>query len=433
MNNQNHILHYLKEISISKTFTKQGELEFFTLLHQLGRENWLIIIETLFRSKRSHLNFLTKLNEKRSFKKLNYLFTNIHKSLLTVKILRDIADEEFSNKPDIEIINEIIKDLPDEMLFSEIPRGRVSLRSDPLFILLQNYTIVRLDHFFSYDLFVEFETFYQENLCKSNRWPKKLKKEFQTRYRRNLLTLDQMRNKFATGNLKLVVTISKNYLKSNIPWADVIQEGNLGLLKAIEKYDYRTGNRFSTYAIWWIKQSIVRALIEKGNTIRIPLHLIDSYNKIKKIMIQHFSANNRFPDLSVISAEANIPLEKINKIFEYLNIEFVSLNAPVNRKSDDSQILYEEVVEDHSNVDPLKRLETDFIVAFIQENLDKLTEMQRKVLMLRYGFEEEHFFTLEEIGIQYNLSRERIRQIQEKALIKLRSLIKKSNRLLRNE
>jgi len=259
---------------------------------------------------------------------------------------------------------------------------------------------------------------------------KSLIDDFENIYRVHLSEIDELKNKFAIANLKLVVSVSKYYMKSSLPWGDVIQEGNIGLLRAIEKFDYKTGNRFSTYGIWWIRQSIVRAIIEKAGIIRIPLHLIDGYNKIKKVILNYINLKHQFPEIDEISKETGIPEAKINKILSYLNLEVISLSTPVGNKFSDNPIRFEDVIEDFNNEDPLKRLEDEFIVSFIQEHLDKLNPMEKTVLELRYGFGNGDSMTLEEIGNRYKLSRERIRQIQEKALVKLRGLIKKDRKIL---
>ncbi|MBN2694631.1 sigma-70 family RNA polymerase sigma factor [bacterium] len=475
MLDENQIQGYLRKIGASDIFSREEELSFFLNVDREASKMWDFVIQQAYSKKNIFDDVILFIQKKRTLRKQINIFQLLYRENLCLKtvceFIKNYKTTSTKDKKTVENHDETVKDLnkktgknSDKYSFL-INNPLFEKNEKPMFFdqlfLSENtelnvvqfvqkykteYSALKMHSFFRkilllmlkkefdsiliYNFFAEFKTIYENELLKHNKIPEKRYEEFKNRFLDPLITIDLMRNDFASANLKLVVNIAKQYGKSTIPFPDLIQEGNIGLLRAIEKFDYRTGNRFSTYAIWWIKQSIVRAIIEKGNTIRIPLHMIDSYNKIKKIILEFLNEQNRLPEVDEISERGTFDTDRIHKVLEYLNVEFVSLDSPIGKRFDENPILYEDIVEDQSNIDPLKKLEQDFIRDFIKENLDKLSEMQRRVLILRYGFDDEGSLTLDQIGTLYNLSRERIRQIQEKALLKLKNLIGKNRKML---
>ena len=428
-----NINKYLEEIGRISIYTKEEENRFFKELEKKALVLWNFIFECIYDNEKLH-SVVVDIFTTRTTKAVLELIKLFNRKKITIDYLNSLLimikekEEEVERKAEIRYRDDIIRDIKK---FNNIKELRAFYKNkDLIFHFIEDSVIFLLDNLFYFDGFIEFKIVLQDNI-KDKKLLKNCKiKDFENIFIKTLLEIDQIKNKFATANLKLVVSVSKYYMKSSLPWGDIIQEGNIGLLRAIEKFDYKTGNRFSTYAIWWIRQSIVRAIIEKAGVIRIPLHLIDGYNKIKRVILKYINLKNRFPEPDEITEETGISNVKINKILSYINLEVVSLNSPAGDRFSDNPIRFEDIIEDNSNEAPLKKLEDEFIALFMKEHLDKLGEMERTVLQLRYGFEDGEAMTLEEIGNRYNLSRERIRQIQEKGLVKLRGLIKKNSKIL---
>ncbi len=228
---------------------------------------------------------------------------------------------------------------------------------------------------------------------------------------------ESAKNTIINSNLRLVVYVAKMYTNRGISFEDLIQEGNLGLLKAIEKFDPDLGYKFSTYAFWWIKQAMTRTLANSGRTIRLPVHVVESlnaYNKTENILIDRL---NRMPTHEEIASEMGIPLEKVIELSKY-NTEIISLDVPVGEDQDSdlgSFIPSDEKTPDEKTFDKMLPEEVD---RAIEES--RLTQREKEVLMYRFGFYTGRPLTLEEVGKKYNVTRERIRQIEAKALIKLK-------------
>ncbi len=439
MLDENQIQGYLRKIGTSDIYSREEELSFFLNVDREASKMWDFIIQQIYSRKGIFDDVLLFVQKKRTLKKQIHIFQILYRETLFLKdILEFLKNYKNSNKGEIPLFfdNFFLEENLELNAVQFVQKYKLSYSPLKIHGFFRKILLLMLkkgfDSILLYNFFAEFKTIYEKELLQHNKIPEKRYEEFKNRFLDPLITIDLIRNDFASANLKLVVNIAKQYGKSNIPFPDLIQDGNIGLLRAIEKFDYKTGNRFSTYAIWWIRQSIVRAIIEKGNTIRIPLHMIDTYNKIKKIILEFLNEKNRLPEVEEISERGTFDTDKIHRVLEYLNVEFVSLDSPIGKRFDDNPILYEDIVEDQSNIDPLKKLEQEFIRDFIKENLDKLSEMQRRVLVLRYGFDDEGSLTLDQIGNLYNLSRERIRQIQEKALLKLKNIIGKNKKMLRD-
>ncbi len=227
------------------------------------------------------------------------------------------------------------------------------------------------------------------------------------------------RNDFVKANLRLVVSIARRFNHGRMALADLIQEGNLGLLKAVERYDYRRGFRFSTYASWWIRHAISRALADKGREVRLPVHMIDAQHRLTKARRLLTGTLGRQPTSEELAKATNMPLDKIEKMRSWLLEQSVSIDKPVG---DDEGRVLGEVLEDpdRESVSPTEDLEWEALTCEVRALLGELRPIEADILRQRFGVGTEQELTLKEIGDKYNLSRERIRQLQEQALGKMR-------------
>jgi RNA polymerase primary sigma factor len=227
------------------------------------------------------------------------------------------------------------------------------------------------------------------------------------------------RNDFVKANLRLVVSIARRFNHGRMALADLIQEGNLGLMKAVERYDYRRGFRFSTYASWWIRHAISRALADKGREVRLPVHMIDAQHRLTKARRQLTAQLGRQPTSEELATATQMPLDKIEKMRSWLLEQSVSIDKPVG---DDEGRVLGEVLEDPDREDfsPTGELEWEALTSEVRDLLGELRPIEADILRQRFGLGTEQELTLKEIGDKYNLSRERIRQLQEQALAKMR-------------
>lgn len=304
------------------------------------------------------------------------------------------------------------------MFSDELKKNHKSILKDILKLNKEDI-IARVPEATMVSTYVEIKKLFQTKEASKqgfNLEPAKLK-EVLEQIKRGKKISDEAKARMAKSNLRLVVSIAKRYTNRGLPFLDLIQEGNIGLMKAVDKFEYRKGYKFSTYATWWIRQAISRAIADQARTIRIPIHMIETINRINKINRKYMQEEGKEPDVSIIAKEVGLSVDKVKQVIK-ITKEPISLEAPIANEEDGK---FGDFVEDKNSLSPMDHILKGDLREQIDEVLSQLNDREKAVICMRFGLlEDESDRTLEEIGKALNVTRERVRQIESSAIKKLK-------------